>query len=276
MSLAEYDTTPRLVRGMWLSGGTAPMPSAEHTMRPMVRTTLCGSTPTDVSPESMTASAPSSTALATSDASARVGREFSIIESSICVATITGLAFSRAIWITRFCTAGTCSSGISTPRSPRATITASNARMMDSSASTASGFSSLATTGTRRPTSSMISCTSSTSAGERTNDNAMMSTPRRSAKRRSALSFSLSAGTEMSIPGSETPLLLDTGPPSVTRQTTSLPSTSVHTRPTLPSSTSRRSPGLASWASCLYVVETRSWVPSTSSTVMRTVSPVSQ
>ena len=220
-------------------------------MRLMVRTTLCGSTPTEVSPESMTPSAPSSTALATSDASARVGREFSIMESSICVATITGLAFSRAIWITRFCTAGTCSSGISTPRSPRATITASNARMMDSSASTASGFSSLATTGTRRPTSSMISWTCSTSAGERTNDRAMMSTPSSSAKRRSALSFSLSAGTEMSMPGSETPLLLDTGPPSVTRQTTSLPSTSVQTRPTLPSSTSRRSPGFASWASCL-------------------------
>jgi putative Mn2+ efflux pump MntP len=40
----------------------------------------------------MMASVPSSTALATSLASARVGRGLRIIESSICVAVITGLA----------------------------------------------------------------------------------------------------------------------------------------------------------------------------------------
>src|SRR5437588_318725 len=39
----------------------------------------------------MTASVPSKMALATSLASARVGRGFSIIDSSICVAVITGL-----------------------------------------------------------------------------------------------------------------------------------------------------------------------------------------
>ena len=42
-------------------------------MRAMVFTASSGYLPTDVSPDSMTASAPSSTALATSDASARVG-----------------------------------------------------------------------------------------------------------------------------------------------------------------------------------------------------------
>ena len=41
--------------------------------------------------EGRTASAPSSTALATSEHSARVGRGFLIIDSSICVATTTGL-----------------------------------------------------------------------------------------------------------------------------------------------------------------------------------------
>ena len=173
------------------------------------------------------------------------------MESSIWVATITGLAFSRAIWMARFCTSGTSSSGTSTPRSPRATMMPSKARMMDSSASTASGFSSLAITGTRRFSSSMTWCTSSTSAGERTKDSATMSTPSFSAKRRSSMSFSLRAGTETSIPGRDTPLLLETGPPSTTLQTTSLPSTSTQTRPTLPSSTSRRSPGLASLASPL-------------------------
>jgi hypothetical protein len=143
----------------------------------------------------MTASAPSSTALATSDASARVGRAFSIIESSIWVATMTGFACSRHSCTARFCTSGTCSSGSSTPRSPRATISPSKALTIGSSRATASGFSIFAMTGTRRPTASMISCTSLMSSGERTNDNATMSTPRCRAKRRSAASFSESAGT---------------------------------------------------------------------------------
>ena len=107
----------------------------------------------------------------------------------------------------------------------------------------ASGFSSLAMTGTRRPTRSMISCTSSMSAGERTNDSATRSTPTFSANSRSSMSFSDNAGTETFMPGSDRPLLLLTGPPSVTVQTTSLPSMCSTTRPTLPSSTSSRSPG---------------------------------
>ncbi|KAF0962563.1 hypothetical protein MLGJGCBP_04314 [Rhodococcus sp. T7] len=65
------------------------------------------------------------------------------------------------------------------------------------------------------------------------------------------MSFSDNAGTDTFIPGSDTPLLFDTGPPSVTRQITSLPSTPDTTRPTLPSSTSSRSPGFASSANCL-------------------------
>ena len=44
-----------------------------------------------VSSESITQSAPSSTALATSVVSARVGEGLLTMESSICVATITGL-----------------------------------------------------------------------------------------------------------------------------------------------------------------------------------------
>jgi hypothetical protein len=46
--------------------------------------------PAAVSPESMTQSVPSSTALATSVASARVGRGLWHIDSSICVAVMTG------------------------------------------------------------------------------------------------------------------------------------------------------------------------------------------
>ena len=59
------------------------------------------------------------------------------------------------------------------------------------------------------------------------------------------------AGTDTFIPGSDRPLLSLTGPPSVTRQTTSLPSTATTRRPTLPSSTSSRSSARASVASPL-------------------------
>ena len=121
-------------------------------MRPMVATAWTGYAPTLVSPDSITASAPSITALATSEASARVGREWVIIDSSIWVATITGLALSRQSWTARFCTIGTCSSGISTPRSPRATMMPSKASTISSSWSTASGFSIFAITGRRMPT----------------------------------------------------------------------------------------------------------------------------
>ena len=59
-------------------------------MRLMVRTTLTGSSPIAVSPESITAEEPSNTALATSDASALVGAGLVTIDSSIWVAVMTG------------------------------------------------------------------------------------------------------------------------------------------------------------------------------------------
>ena len=96
-------------------------------MRAIVSTATIGNFPTLVSPDSISASAPSSTAFATSEASARVGREVSIIDSSIWVATMTGLAARRASAMDRVCTSGTSSSGSSTPRSPRATMMPSKA-----------------------------------------------------------------------------------------------------------------------------------------------------
>src|SRR5699024_11036691 len=115
----EYEMTPRLVRGMWTrSGAAVESASTARAIDDMVRTASYGYLPTEVSPESITASAPSMTALATSEASARVGRELLIMDSSIWVATMTGLAFSRAIWMARFWTTGTSCSGSSTPRSP--------------------------------------------------------------------------------------------------------------------------------------------------------------
>jgi hypothetical protein len=69
----------------------------------------------------MTQSVPSSTALATSVASARVGRGLLLIDSSICVAVMTGLPAWLHCWIIIFCARKIFSVGISIPRSPRAT-----------------------------------------------------------------------------------------------------------------------------------------------------------
>ncbi len=141
-------------------------------IRAIVWTVSIGYLPTLVSPDSITASAPSSTAFATSEASARVGAGLVIIDSSIWVATITGLALRRAFSTTRFCRNGTSSSGHSTPRSPRATMKPSNALTTSSRLSIACGFSIFAMTGTKMPSSRMICRTSSASLAERTKDSA--------------------------------------------------------------------------------------------------------
>jgi hypothetical protein len=60
-------------------------------MRSIMPTASTGYWPAAVSADSITASAPSNTAPATSLASARVGAGALIMLSSICVATITGL-----------------------------------------------------------------------------------------------------------------------------------------------------------------------------------------
>ena len=94
-------------------------------MRAIVSTTSSGSWPMAVSAESMTASVPSNTALATSLTSARVGAGAVIMLSSIWVAVMTGTPASTQARMICFCRWGTSSSGHSMPRSPRATITAS-------------------------------------------------------------------------------------------------------------------------------------------------------
>ena len=97
------------------------------------------------------ASVPSRMALATSEASARVGRGLRIIESSIWVAVMTGLPASLQARMIRFWAMGTSSGGASTPRSPRATISPSEAARISSMQSSASGFSILAMMGVSAP-----------------------------------------------------------------------------------------------------------------------------
>src|SRR5688500_3071119 len=66
-------------------------------MRSIIWTDSTGYFPTAVSAESITASVPSKMAFATSEASARVGSGFMIIDSSICVAVITSFARAFAV-----------------------------------------------------------------------------------------------------------------------------------------------------------------------------------
>ena len=81
----------------------------------MVDTAPAGKLPFAVSPDSMVASAPSMTALATSVISARVGRGLLIIDSSICVAQMTNLARRLHLEMIIFCANGTFEDGISIP-----------------------------------------------------------------------------------------------------------------------------------------------------------------
>ena len=229
--------------------------------------------PTLVSPDSITASAPSSTALATSEASARVGAGLEIIDSSIWVATMTGLALRRAFSTTSFCSSGTRSSGHSTPRSPRATMKPSKALITSSRLSIACGFSILAMTGRWTFSSRMISRTRSTSLPERTNERAMKSTETPSAQRRSSSSFTDSAGTLTATPGRLMPLWSLTVPPTTTSVRTSSPSTSVTRSRILPSSISTWSPAETSPGSPSYVVPQTSASPATSRVVMVKVAP---
>jgi hypothetical protein len=98
------------------------------------------------------------------------------------VATITSLPRRLQVRITRSWIAGTRSAGSSAPRSPRATITASDSSAISCSASTADGFASLHTTPARPSISARASVTS---AGRCTNDSAIPSAPGSSARSRS-------------------------------------------------------------------------------------------
>ena len=188
----------------------------------------------------MMASAPSKTAVATSETSARVGVGAVIIDSSIWVATTTGLPARRAARVICFWMPGTRSSGISTPRSPRATISASAASMMAASRSTACGFSILAST-PARPRA--ILRTSARSSGRWMKDRAIQSISVPSAASRSARSFGVSASKGSVVSGTLTPLRSDRAVPTSTVVTTRCGSASTTRRRTLPSSSSSRWPG---------------------------------
>ena len=241
--------TSETASSAWRPPSTRRLASAWRTISSMVRTASTGYLPAAVSPESMTASDPSSTAFATSVASARVGRGFSIIDSSIWVAVMTGLAASRHARIRCFCTMGTSCIGISMPRSPRATITPAVAARMAPKSSTASGFSIFEITGMSLPAARIRRLMSSTSAPERTNESAIKSTSWSSPNARSSRSLSVSDGRADLSLGRLTPFRDRSGPPTMTSVWTSTPSTRVTTSSRWPSSRRIRLPSLTSSAS---------------------------
>ena len=126
------------------SSRTSSARSASSAICAICSTVSTGYLPAAVSADSITASVPSSTALATSLTSARVGTGLTIMLSIIWVAVIAILSISRAIRIIFFCSAGTVALPTSTARSPRATMMPSLARRMASSCGMASLRSILA------------------------------------------------------------------------------------------------------------------------------------
>ena len=216
----------------------------------MVCTASTGYLPEAVSPESMTQLVPSKTALATSLTSARVGRGLRIMESSICVAVMTGLPAMLVRRIIFFCSMGTSQAGISTPRSPRATISPSLAAIISSRLSTPSRFSILEMMRMCSPPQSRRQARmSSTSLARRTKEAATKSKSCSAAKRRSARSFSVREGRCIGTPGMLMLLLLESGPPLRTRQRMSCASMLSTSSSMSPSSMSTRQPGVSSLCS---------------------------
>mmetsp|Transcript_5815 Transcript_5815/g.11871 ORF Transcript_5815/g.11871 Transcript_5815/m.11871 type:complete len:370 (+) Transcript_5815:257-1366(+) len=176
--------------------------SASSQMEAMMRTASPAKFPFAVSPESITASVPSSTALATSVASARVGRGLQHIDSSICVAVITGLPARLHCAMICFCAANMCSTFSSMPRSPRATMTPSAVSMMDCTLSSPCWFSILAMILIQRPPlASRKDRTVATSLAVRTKETAMKSTLFSMPHSRSRRSLSVSTGRSTMAPG---------------------------------------------------------------------------
>mmetsp|Transcript_27782 Transcript_27782/g.64055 ORF Transcript_27782/g.64055 Transcript_27782/m.64055 type:complete len:231 (-) Transcript_27782:402-1094(-) len=194
--------------------------SASRQIFCMMVTHSNGYLPLAVSPESMTQSVPSWIALATSVTSARVGRGLEIIDSSICVAVMTGLPALLHLEIIIFCATNTFSIGISTPRSPRATMMPSASLRISSKLSSPCWFSIFAKIFTPRPSRPINDRISAISSGLRINDAAMQSIPCVIPKMISSSSLGVIDGSSTILPGRLTPLFHPSMPSFSTRHLT--------------------------------------------------------
>ena len=127
------------------------MVSASRTVASATLNASMGCWPTAVSSESMMASHRSRTALVTSDISALVGAGATTMDQSIWVAITETLPASLDLATSCFWTMGTRSMGISTPKSPLATMMPSTSGSMVSMLSTPSPRSNLAITSALLP-----------------------------------------------------------------------------------------------------------------------------
>ena len=211
----------------------------------MAATTSTGYLPTAVSADSMTASVPSSTALATSKTSARVGIELLIMDSIIWVAVMTRRSILRALEMSDFWIPISCASPTSTPRSPRATIMPDAARSMllrVSSSATTSARSILAMIAGFSRCCASNSLVWVISPALETNDTATKSGRTSARLLMSVRSLAVRAGAASPPPRRLMPLREPSLPPTTTVQSTALVSTSSTRRRMRPSSSNRMSP----------------------------------
>ena len=238
-----------------------------------ISTASTGYFPIADSPESITQSVPSRTALATSVASARVGSRLVVIDSSIWVAVITGFPRRFAFCINSFWTRAICSMGISTPRSPRATIMPSAASSILFIWSRAPDLSILAIMNGLCPRAFAASRTALISSAVSTKDWLTASTPCSMANLRHSWSFSVNALMPKLIPGRLSPLRERSSPPTSTWHFTSLPSAFITSSWTYPSLRKSLSPGFTTWGRGVKLTETRLLSPIISSVVRVKSSP---
>mmetsp|Transcript_30124 Transcript_30124/g.84134 ORF Transcript_30124/g.84134 Transcript_30124/m.84134 type:complete len:348 (+) Transcript_30124:380-1423(+) len=236
---------------LWYMPRKSSIDSALRQTSFMISTAFTGYLPLAVSPLSITQSAPSTTALPTSDTSARVGRGLCTMDSSICVATITGLPARLHLATTLFCTANTSCAGISMPRSPRATMIPSLAAMMASTFSTPSWFSILDITMMCCPASPSAAFTSSTWEALRMKLAKMKSTPIFAPNSRSRRSFSETAGSVTMAPGRLTPFFSPRAAVFTARHLTPPGEVSSTCRLSSPSSMKTLIPGLTTFGRSL-------------------------
>ncbi len=130
----------------------------------------------------------------------------STIDLSIWVAVMTGLALWLALLISIFWTIGTLSNGVSTPRSPLATIIPSTTSMISSIWSKASCFSILAITGMSAPFSRIMSFIILMSLASFTKESATRSIPCLIPNSKSSRSLSVKGGSLMLCVGRLIPL----------------------------------------------------------------------
>ena len=166
-----------------------------------------------------------------------------------------------------FCATAISSMGISTPRSPLATITPSVTSRISSIFSQTFARSILATIKGSKPISAAAALTSFTSRAVLTKDWPTASTPFSRANCIHSRSRGVKALTPRSIPGIFKPFLERSFPPTIIVQWMSSPTTSSTRSSIRPSFRKRVSPLFTALGNSFMVMETRSTVPIISSAV---------